>query len=256
MPDPGTDEDGDDGSDAPSPEGADSAPADGATPLGPTLDDAAVGVGLLDVDMGPSSALAHLYRGEIHRMKFWRERLDRTTNWAVIVLAAVLTWAFSAPSNPHYVLLGGSAVLALFLVVEARRYRGYDIWRSRVRTLQRNVWAVGLDPDGQQPDGDWRARLATDYREPTVKISTEEALAHRLRRIYLPLLTVLLAAWVVRVTAYGEASWPASAAVGRIPGVAVTAAVVLAYGAAVAVACRPRTWHARGELREEDLRDR
>lgn len=27
----------------------------------------------------PGSPLAHLYRGEIHRMKLWRERLDRTT---------------------------------------------------------------------------------------------------------------------------------------------------------------------------------
>ncbi len=33
-----------------------------------------VGEGLLEEDMGPSSAMAHLYRGEIHRMKFWRER--------------------------------------------------------------------------------------------------------------------------------------------------------------------------------------
>lgn len=233
----------------------DSPPGAGATSPD-DLADAEIGVGLLDVDMGPSSALAHLYRGEIHRMKFWRERLDRTTNWAVIVLAAVLTWAFSAPSNPHYVVLGGSAVLALFLVVEARRYRGYDIWRSRVRTLQRNVWAVGLDPDGQDPEADWRERLAADYHEPTVKITTEEALAHRLRRIYLPLLSVLLLAWVVRVTAYASAPWPASAAVGGVPGVAVTTVVAAAYGAAVAVACRPRTWHARGELREEDIRNR
>jgi len=239
---------GDDG------EESDSAPGGDATSP-EDLTDAEVGVGLLDVDMGPSSSLAHLYRGEIHRMKFWRERLDRTTNWAVIVLAAVLTWAFSAPSNPHYVLLGGSAVLALFLVVEARRFRGYDIWRGRVRMLQRNVWAVGLDPDGQEAEPHWRERLAADYREPTVKISAEEALAHRLRRIYLPLLTVLLTAWVVRVTAYGALSWPASAAVGSIPGVAVTAAVVVAYVAAAVVTFRPRTWHARGELRREKLRD-
>jgi uncharacterized membrane protein len=43
-----------------------------------------VGEGLLDEGMGPSSAMAHLYRGEVHRMKFWRERLDRTTRWAVV----------------------------------------------------------------------------------------------------------------------------------------------------------------------------
>jgi len=69
------------------------------------------------------------------------------------------------------------------------------------------------------------------------------------------LLTVLLAAWAVRVTAYGMLSWPASAAIGSIPGVVVTAAVAVTYGAAVAVAFWPRTWHARGELRREDLRD-
>jgi uncharacterized membrane protein len=215
-----------------------------------------VGTGLLDVDMGPSSALAHLYRGEIHRMTLWRERLDRTTNWAVIVLAGVLTWAFSAPSNPHYVLVAGGAVLAMFLVVEARRYRGYDIWRSRVRTLQRNVWAVGLDPGDTDPDPDWRADLAADYRRPTVKITAEEAIAHRLRRIYLPLLSVLLVAWLLRVTAFAAPDWPGSAAIGMVPGSVVTAGVGVAYLAALVVACRPREWHARGELREEDLRHR
>jgi uncharacterized membrane protein len=171
-------------------------------------------------------------------------------------MAAVLTWSFSDPTRPHYVVVAGGAVLATFLVVEARRYRGYDIWRSRVRTLQRNVFAVGLDPRSQSPDGTWRERLAGDYRTPTVKITAEEAIAHRLRRVYLPLSTVLLAAWVVRVTAFSPTPWPASAAVGAVPGVVVTAAVAAAYGTAVAVACRPRTWHARGELREEDLRRR
>ncbi|MCD2199021.1 DUF2270 domain-containing protein [Halobacterium sp. KA-4] len=228
---------------------ADSTDGDDATASDPEL-----GVGLFETDMGPSSALAHVYRGEIHRMKFWRERLDRTTNWAVVVMAAVLTWAFSGRSNPHYLLLVGVIALGAFLGVEARRYRGYDIWRSRVRTLQENVVAVGLAPDETSPDTDWRERLARDYREPTIKVSAEEAIAHRLRRIYLPLSTVLLVAWVVRVTAFSPVSWPSSAAIGSLPGVVVTAAVAVTYGTAVAVACRPRTWHARGELREEALR--
>jgi uncharacterized membrane protein len=215
--------------------------------------DPAVGTGLLDAEMAPSSAMAHLYRGEIHRMKFWRERLDRTTNWAVIVLAAVLTWAFSTEGNPHYLLLIGNVVLGTFLTIEARRYRAYDIWRSRVRTLQKEVWATGLDGTGPR-DSSWRTRLAEDYREPTIKITAEEAIAHRLRRIYLPLLAVLNAAWVVRVTAFGDARWPASAAVGAVPGTVVTATVVLALGGALVLAVRPRTWHAHAELRSEALR--
>jgi len=217
---------------------------------------ATVGAGLLDEEMGPSSALAHLYRGEIHRMKLWRERLDRTTNWAVILIAALLTWAFSSPSNPHYIILIGVATLTVFLTIEARRYRGYDIWRTRVRTFQENVWAYGLDPRGGLVDDQWRSRLAEDYRTPTIKITLEEAIAHRLRRVYLPLFVVLLGAWLVRITAFSTAPWIEAAAIGLIPGTAVVALVGTFYAGAAVVALRPRTWHARGELRAEDLRKR
>jgi uncharacterized membrane protein len=229
-------------------------PAAGATDR--SAESPFVGAGLLDEEMGPSSALAHLYRGEIHRMKFWRERLDRTTNWAVLVIAALLTWAFSSPENPHYILLIGAATLAIFLVVEARRYRGYDIWRTRVRLLQENVWAYGLDGETETVSESWRERLGEDYRNPTLKISVEEALAHRLRRIYLPLTTVLLVAWLGRITAFSTEPWLVSAGVGLIPGWIVVAVVALCYAGVAVVACRPRTWHAKGELRAEDLRER
>lgn len=215
-----------------------------------------VGRGLLDEEMGPSGSMAHLYRGEIHRMRFWRERLDRTTNWAIIIMGTILTWTFSSESNPHYILLGGMVTLGIFLVIEARRYRGYDIWRSRMRTLQKNVFAYGLDPSQGLEDANWRARLSEDYRQPTIKISKEEAIAHRLRRIYLPLLTVLLGAWVVRITAFADVPWPASAAIGEFPGILVTATVAVSYGLLLLIAGRPRTWRAETELRTEELRER
>jgi uncharacterized membrane protein len=215
--------------------------------------DPGVGYGLLDEEMGPSSALAHLYRGEVHRMKFWRERLDRTTNWAVLLLAAVLTWAFSAPGNPHYVLLIGNLAVGLFLVVEARRYRAYDMWRTRVRALQRNVFAPGLDPT-RAVEPRWRERLAADYHEPTLKITFEEGIAHRLRRVYLPLFAILDGAWVVRVSAFGTEPWPASAAVGAVPGTLVTVVVALAFAGCLFVALRPRVWRAHDELKNKDIR--
>ncbi|KYH25915.1 hypothetical protein HAPAU_25930 [Halalkalicoccus paucihalophilus] len=214
-----------------------------------------IGQGLLEEDMGPGSAMAHLYRGEIHRMKFWRERLDRTTNWAVVVISAILTWSFSRSETPHYVILIGMATLSVFLLIEARRYRGYDIWRSRVRTLQENVFAYGLDPSAGLPDPNWRERLSRDYRTPTLKITAEEAIAHRLRRVYLPLFAVLLAAWIVRITAFASGPWTESAAIGVIPGGVVAVVVALFYLAAIAAAVRPRTWYAKGELRTEDLRE-
>ncbi|MFC6725821.1 DUF2270 domain-containing protein, partial [Halobium palmae] len=163
--------------------------------------------------------MAHLYRGEIHRMKMWRERLDRTSNWAVTLIAAILTFAFSRADHPHYIILVGAVTVGIFLVIEARRYRGYDMWRSRVRLLQRNVFAYALDPSQGIEDPDWRARLSRDYREPRTKISYEEAIAHRLRRVYLPLFTVLLAAWLVRVLVTPEAGTPLTdaAGVGGIP---------------------------------------
>ena len=103
-------------------------------------------------------------------------------------------------------------------------------------------------------DEDWRSTLGRDYRTPTLKITAEEAVAHRLRRVYLPLFAVLLVAWVIRITAFSTAPWTETAGIGMLPGVVVVVAVGLFYVAAGVVAFRPRTWHAKGELRAEDLR--
>jgi len=213
----------------------------------------ALGDGLLEAEMGPSSAVAHLYRGEVHRMTRWRERLDRTTNWAVTVMAAILTWAFTDPSNPHFIVLLGVVAVGIFLGIEAHRLRGYVVWRTRVRLIQENVLARGLDPAGDLLHENWREELADDYREPTVKISYEEALAHRLRGVYLALLAVLLVAWLVRTGVVAEGSLPATAAVGPLPGVAVLAAVGLLFVAALVVAFRPREWKGHPEMRSTDV---
>jgi len=212
-----------------------------------------IGSGLFEREMGPSSSMAHLYRGEVHRMTIWRERLDRTTNWAVTVMAAILTWAFSDLSNPHFLVLVGAVAVAFFLGLEAHRFRGYVVWRTRVRLLQENVWAHGLDPSEDLLHEDWREELAEDYRNPKVKIGYEEALAHRLRRIYLPMLTIVLAAWLIRVTAITPTPFPESAAVGAIPGPVVLGTVAALYGLAAVVAFRPRDWKGHPELRSRDV---
>lgn len=211
-----------------------------------------LGRGLFDEEMGPGSAMAHLYRGEIHRMRFWRERLDRTTHWSVIVIAAILTWAFSNPSRPHYILLLGIAVLSVFLSMEARRFRAYDIWRRRIRTMQANVFAYALDPSRDPPNPEWRKALSDDYRTPTVDISLEESLAHRLRRVYLPIYGLLGLAWTIRTTGFSDQGWPTSAAVGWLPGIGVIAAVALFYLVLIVIAYRPREWHIEGEIQGAD----
>ena len=208
-----------------------------------------IGRGLYDEEMGPGSAMAHLYRGEVYRTRFWRERLDRTTHWAIIVIAAILTWAFSSRARPHYIILLAIAILSVFVVIEARRFRGYDVWRSRVRTLQQNVFAYGLDPSRDLPDPRWRKTLSDDYRTPTVTISIEESIAHRLRRVYIPLYCLLGAAWLIRITGFTTESWPHSATIAGIPGMVVTGVVVVVYLVIGVVAYRPRTWHVAGEIR-------
>lgn len=212
-----------------------------------------IGEGLFEESMSPGSAFAHLYRGEVHRMTRWRERLDRTTNWAVTVMAAILTWAFSDPGNPHFLILMGAVAVGFFLGIEAHRFRGFIVWRTRVRLLQENVWAQGLDPSSEPLHPEWRAELAEDYRHPSLKISYEEALAHRLRRIYLPILSIVLLAWLIRTTALSATTLPSSASIGGLSGRLVVLIVIGFYLLAIVITFRPRTWKGHPELRSEDI---
>jgi uncharacterized membrane protein len=196
------------------------------------------------------SLMGHAYRGELGRTASWRTRIDRTTNWAVVLAATLLTWTFSADSRPHYVILVGTVMITVFLGIEARRYRVYDIWRSRVRLLEENVFANALDSDGVERT-DWRELLSEDLREPAIKTPAMEAVSRRLRRVYMPLLSVLIGAWVVRLAVF--APTPAgileTATIGEIPGGIVVAIVGCFYAVMVALTLRPKSRKAKGELR-------
>lgn len=249
--DVGEDGDGDSGGGDGDADNDGSTVASGEAPM--ELAPAEVGKGLFADEMAPSSAFAHLYRGEVHRMNRWRVRLDRTTKWGVTMSAAVVTYAFSSSTQPHYIVLIGIGTLLAFLGIEAHRYRAYDVWRSRVRLLQENAIAPGLDPTCDVDDENWRRQLAEDYRQPEVKITFEEALAHRLRRVYLPLLLLLVATWAARVSTFGNGGLPESAAIGGVPGVVVLAAIGTVVVGAFVVAFRPREWDAKGELRDRNI---
>ncbi|WP_415379221.1 DUF2270 domain-containing protein [Halosimplex sp. TS25] len=200
-----------------------------------------------------SSLLGHFYRAEMDRSTTWRGRLDNTTNWAVTIMAALLTFVFSSSDNPHYLLLIGMVTVAVFHVVETRRYRTYDVWRSRVRLLEEDVFAPTVDPDGGFEHSDWRRDLGEDLRRPALKTSFFEAYRRRLRRMYLPLLLVLLASWIARVTVFApEGSAVESAAIVSVPGTVIIGAVALFYAAAAAVALWPQDRESKGEFYERD----
>ena len=213
-----------------------------------------IGREMVDQSTGLGSVAAHLYRGEMERAVNWRERLDNTTNWAVTVMSAIVAYAFSGEVS-HAVILAGVIMGTAFLFIEARRFRDYDIWRSRVRVLQENLFANALDPSEGVEQRDWRAELSEDYRNPSPQIGYRGAFSHRLRRVYLPLITAMLIGWLFHLRAFSpDETFPESAALPGIDGV-VAAAAVGAYYLALLVLAVPRSDKERGESGAADHGD-
>jgi uncharacterized membrane protein len=145
-----------------------------------------------------NTAMVHLYRGEVTRANTWRNRLDTTTNWAVLTTGATLSFAFSSPTNPHFVILINTVLVGFFLFMEARRYRYYEIWSSRVRIVETGYFTHILTP-GAEADDAWMAILVDDLKTPHFTISEWEALGRRLRRNYLWIFVLLAACWNLKV---------------------------------------------------------
>lgn len=146
-----------------------------------------------------STAMAHFYRGEVQRSNTWRTRLDTTTYWAVLLVSATLSFTFSSPLSPHFVIPIITILVAVFLVMEARRYRYYEIWASRVRVIETGYYAPMLDPDSVPRDQEWASHLASDLLTPHFTISVWEAIGRRLRRNYLWLFALLGFSWTLKV---------------------------------------------------------
>ena len=92
-----------------------------------------------------TTAMAHFFRAEVQRANIWRTRLDATTNWAVVSTGAALTIAFTQSSH-HGVILLNTLLITLFLYIEARRYRYYELWSSRIRLMETDFYAAMLVP--------------------------------------------------------------------------------------------------------------
>ncbi len=185
------------------------------------------------------TAIAHYYRGEMSRMITWRDRLDRTTNWAIAAAAAMLSVTLSTPGSHHAVLLCCMLLVFLLLGIESRRYRFYDAVRARVRLVERNYYARVMDPSLPEAPEDWRRRLSEDLERPRYTLTIVQAMSIRLRRNYCWIYLTLLLAWWLKVTTIvldartGEAEFAHSfgtllrnARVAYIPGALVIAGVL------------------------------
>lgn len=135
-------------------------------------------------------ALAHLYRGEVYRSTVWRTRLDTTTNWAVVTLGVALSITYSSPeASPLPLVLVGVLIL-LFLTLEARRYRFFNVWRARARWIERHFYVPMLIDGDLHTEQDWQVTLAKDYSSPQYHISYMVAVARRVRSNYLWILLI------------------------------------------------------------------
>ncbi|MEO0878223.1 MAG: DUF2270 domain-containing protein [Pseudomonadota bacterium] len=140
---------------------------------GNTLDNADVG------------ALAHLYRGEVYRSTIWRTRLDATTNWSVVTLGLAMSVSFASPEASPLPLLLVGVLIVMFLILEARRYRYFNVWRARCRWIERNFYAPLLLQSTRPDPGEWQDVLAKDYLKPQYHVGLWRAIGRRIRRNYM-----------------------------------------------------------------------
>jgi uncharacterized membrane protein len=141
-------------------------------------------------------ALAHLYRGELYRSTVWRARFDATTNWAVVTTGLALSLTFSSEfASPLPLVLAGLLV-TMFVAIEARRYRFFDVWRLRAQILEVHFYGPMLRGQGVPVDNRWNEILYQDYRTPNLHISVLVAAGRRLRRNYGWLFAIQLVAYL------------------------------------------------------------
>jgi uncharacterized membrane protein len=179
------------------------------------------------------TALAHFYRGEVQRSNTWRNRLDTTFNWAIVTAGAALTFTFSAPENPHFVILLVLLLILVFLGIEARRYRYYELWAYRVRMMEKDFYASMLTPPFA-PSQEWADALADSLRDPEHTISRWEALGRRFRRNYVWVFLILGLSWWLKILMHPTNTWSwgeivQRAAVGPVPGLVVIGVGVAFY---------------------------
>jgi uncharacterized membrane protein len=185
--------------------------------------------------------IAHYYRAEMARMSGWRDRIDRTTNWAITVAGAMLSVSLSTATAHHGLLLFAMVLVLLLLIIESRRYRFFDVYRARVRLLERQYFARVFSTGGET-DAEWMRGLSDDLKKPVFLMSRGLAFSRRLRRNYIWMFLILLIAWLLKIStpklmpdgtpghfAPSLSEWASGAAIGPVPGWMIVLAVAAFY---------------------------
>jgi uncharacterized membrane protein len=145
------------------------------------------------------TTMSHFYRGEMGRMMVWRQRLDVTSNWAVVCASAIITLGLGNAAVSHTVFVVANLLVFLLLAIEGRRYQYFDAFHSRVRMLECHFLAPTVARYVEELEGDWRMLLAEDLLIPSFKISISEAIGRRLTQTYIWIFLILGGSWILKV---------------------------------------------------------
>lgn len=184
------------------------------------------------------SAMVHFYRAELTRANAWRLRLDTSTNWAVLASMGLISFAFGDPAHSHVSILFAIVLVMYFLVLEARRYRFFDLWRYRVRLVEENFYGPIVARELDSPDSNWGKLIEEDLLKPEFKITYWQAFRSRFVTNYASLFLILLAAWIVKLMVhpgYPREGLLRQMAIGPIPGYVPLAIVSLVYLSLLAI---------------------
>jgi len=213
------------------------------------------------------SAIVHLYRGELSRANTWRQRLDQTTHWAIFTTASVLGFAFGRPDASHFSLPFANVLLLVLLVLEARRFRFFDVWRARIRKIERNFYAPILERRLSSPEEQWAHQVARDLGEPHFHLTRLQALRSRLLRNYLAIFGIVFVAWVIKLVLHPEPSDDIHeiierCRIGPLPPAVALLVIAAFYGVLLVILMAGRAAHRTkgddnwdmGEIVEEEVR--
>ena len=207
-------------------------------------------------------AIAHLYRGELYRSTVWRTRLDATTNWAVVSTGIALSLTFSSETASPLPLVLVGLLVAVFLSIEARRYRFFDFWRVRSHILETQFFGPMLLGQGPRTDNGWNEILYQDYRHPRLHITFWDAIGRRLRKNYAWIFGIQVASYIGKLAIHPAPITSLSellerATIGPMPGAAVLLCGLAFHGGWMAIALLTlRSRRGRGLARALPRQDR
>ena len=132
-------------------------------------------------------------------------------------------------------------LVGMFLILEARRYRYFNVWRARARWLETEFYAPLLLRSKVPDPGEWQDVLAKDYLTPQHHISFLRAMGRRIRRNYMWIFSFQALAYMGKIVIHPT---PLASmdqmfermAVGPLPGVTVFGFGVLFHSAWITLA--------------------